>query len=270
MKGLFTKEQLKWYRRLTAFQLTLGALAMVFLYWHHQQDKGTYDIINRYPYDASIYTQGLALGEEGQVYVSAGRYGQSALGLLDQGNFQVLHDLEADEFGEDIAKVNNRLWQLTWREGKAYEYDMNQGHVIKEVTYSGKGWGLAYDPNHHVLYHSDGSSIIQVRQADSFEWQDSFTVQTPQGQEVDGINAMAFDGQGLVANVYPTNRIIYIQAGRWNRGRVTHEWDLTDLVNNLKKEAPHINELNGIAHLGGHRFYVGGKNFPYLYEIELH
>ena len=63
--------------------------------------------------------------------------------------------------------------------------------------------------------------------------------------------------------------MIRIEVERFNKGRVTNEWDFTPLINELKKDYPNIQELNGIAHLQENQFLITGKNYPYIYTVRL-
>ena len=62
---------------------------------------------------------------DGILFESTGLYGQSELRRVDLRSGRVLaaRPLTADRFGEGLALLNGRLYQLTWKEGVAYTYD---------------------------------------------------------------------------------------------------------------------------------------------------
>lgn len=266
---IFTKENIKWYRRITGLQLTLGMLAFLFIFWRNQQESGTYDLITTHDFDSEIYTQGLELTDEGSLLVSSGLYGESGLGEVVQGQFLKKVALADNSFAEGLSQVGDSIWLLTWQEGKAYRYDAEGFDLEDQVSYEGEGWGLAYDESRDVLYMSDGSDQIQLRDPQSFDLLDHFQVRKPNNQSVAGLNELEYADDHLYANIYPSNQLVRIELSRFNRGRATETWDVTDLVEDLSSNHPDINELNGIAHIEEDRFYITGKNFPTLYEVRL-
>ena len=84
----------------------------------------TYNVVNVYPHDEAAFTQGLVF-EDGFLYESTGRYGQSTLRRveLETGNVTQLHSLSDSLFGEGITVFGDRIIQLTWKAGKGFVYD---------------------------------------------------------------------------------------------------------------------------------------------------
>jgi len=78
----------------------------------------------RYPHDSAAYTQGLFWADS-VLFESTGKYGHSEVRRVDLTSGRVLarHALAPDRFGEGLALVGGRLYQLTWKEGVAYVYD---------------------------------------------------------------------------------------------------------------------------------------------------
>src|SRR6266566_9354506 len=118
-------------------------------------------VIRSWPHDTAAYTQGLAI-YRGRLLESTGRLGQSDVREVDvtTGTVRRRVALPATEFGEGIAVVANRLYQLTWRGGRGHVYDANTLSPIDSFAYAGEGWGLATDNG--SLYMSDGTSRIRV------------------------------------------------------------------------------------------------------------
>lgn len=269
-RGLpFSKEALTWYRRITALQLTLGLIAILFLFWNNNRDKGTYDIINHLEYDSEIYTQAIEGTDNQQLLISSGLYGRSAVGYLKDSHFDIRYSLEKNEFAEGLALTPPGLWLLTWKNERAYLLNPSSFQELAIMSYEGEGWGLTYDPGRDLLYMSNGTSTIQVRDTHNFDLLDTFEVRTTSGHEISLINALEYDGYHLYANIYQSNRVIRIEVERFNKGRVTNEWDFNPLIHELKKDYPNIQELNGIAHLQENQFLITGKNYPYIYTVRL-
>ncbi len=197
---LFSKENIKWYRRITAFQLSLGVLAAVFLFWTHQQEKGSYDIIQSMPYQPS--------------------------------SFYSAHPAVASK-------------------------DLNAA-------------GLIYDDDRHVFYGTEGGSTIQVFDPQDLSLQDQFTVRTPQGQEIEDIHLLAYANQGLYGRLAGTSHLIYIETGRFNRGRLTNDWELDDWAQTISQDYPDFQDFNQLAPISEEDFYISADQLPLQYEIELH
>ncbi|MDO5457712.1 MAG: glutaminyl-peptide cyclotransferase [Atopococcus tabaci] len=269
-RGLpFSKEALTWYRRITGLQLTLGLIAVLFLLWNNNRDKGTYDIINRLEYNSQIDTQAIEWTEDHRLLVSSDLHGRSAVGYLEDSYFDIKYSLNKNEFAEDFTLTPHGLWLLTWKNERAYLLEPDSFQELAIISYEGEGWGLAYDAGRDFLYMSDGTSTIQVRDSHNFDLLDTFEVRTTFGQEITLIKELEYDGSHLYANIYQSNRVIRIEVERFNKGRVTNEWDFTPLIHDLKKVYPNIQELNGIAHLQENQFLVTGKKYPYIYKLYL-
>ncbi|HEY8310143.1 MAG TPA: glutaminyl-peptide cyclotransferase, partial [Gemmatimonadaceae bacterium] len=86
-----------------------------------RQQPAAYDVTASYPHDSTAYTQGL-LWDDSVLYESTGRYGYSDVRRVDLRSGRVLasRPLAADRFGEGLALLNARLYQLTWKAGVAY------------------------------------------------------------------------------------------------------------------------------------------------------
>src|ERR1051326_1216642 len=83
-----------------------------------------FEVVATFPHDSSAYTQGL-VWDDGVLYESTGQYGHSDVRRVDWRTGRVLasRKLGPDRFGEGLALLNGRLFQLTWKEGIAYTYD---------------------------------------------------------------------------------------------------------------------------------------------------
>ena len=118
----------------------------------------TYEIVNTYPHDITSYTQGLEF-YNGELYESTGQYGESKLRKLDYKKGTVLKNINLSSayFGEGLSVLNDKIYQLTWKEGRGLVYDVNSLEQIETFNYvqSKEGWGLCNDGQ--KLYKSDGS-----------------------------------------------------------------------------------------------------------------
>jgi glutamine cyclotransferase len=223
------------------------------------------DIIATHPHDREAFTQGLVFFE-GRFYESTGRYGRSELRevAIESGALIRSRPLEARFFGEGLALVEDRLIQLTYREGVAIVYDRDTFEERERFRYSGEGWGLCFDGVE--LWMSDGSSRLQRRDSHTFELIGELAV-TREGREVPRLNELAcIPGGGVVANVWLSDELVWIDT---SSGAVTAHIDASALVpDDAQVRANRDAVLNGVAHdPEGGRWWLTGKLWPYLYEV---
>lgn len=221
--------------------------------------------IRGWPHDTAAYTQGLVF-YRGRLLESTGRLGLSDVREVDvtTGSARRRVALPLTEFGEGIAAVGNRLYQLTWRGGRGHVYDANTLSPVDSFTYAGEGWGLASDGR--VLYMSDGSSRIRVVDPRGFR-----ELRTIQVREADStvwmLNELEWVRGELWANVYQTDLIARIAPAT---GRVVGWIDLRNLLTSAEREvvARRGGVANGIAFdSAGDRVYVTGKLWPRLFQV---
>lgn len=217
-------------------------------------------VLTQIPHDRSAFTEGLEV-DGGNLYEGTGWVGQSQLRELDPatGALRRAVPLPPDYFGEGIAVVGGRIWQLTYRNGIAIEWDKATLTVIREVPLSGEGWGLCSDG--HRLVQSDGTHQLRFRNAVDFAETGSVTVVTRDGEPVNGLNGLAcVDGQ-VWANIFPTDQIARIDPAT---GMVTAVVDATGLSTG-PRGVQHV--LNGIAHVDSEIFLLTGKCWPSIFRV---
>jgi glutaminyl-peptide cyclotransferase len=215
------------------------------------------------PHDTDAFTQGLLLFD-GSLFESVGRYGQSSLREVDPRTGEVLRQVEVPDafFAEGLARVGDRLIQLTWREGRAFVYDLETFRRVGTFIYRGEGWGLCYDGQR--LYMSDGSATLTVREPRTFEALGTVTVMLG-GSPVPLLNELECARGALYANVWQTNMIVEIDKAS---GRVTSVFDASGLLS--EAEAAEADVLNGVAYDPARdTFFITGKLWPKLFEVRL-
>lgn len=223
----------------------------------------TYKLIKEYDHDPAAFTQGLMVAN-GLLWESTGRYGESTVRKIDLKSGEILKQVKLDDkyFGEGLAVHGNQLFQLTWKSGKAFVYDLEL-EKVKEFEFEGEGWGLA--TNGTDLIFSNGTTIIKFLDPATFEMRRSIRVRRPEGLRVGQLNELEYFGGKIYANQYLSDIIYEIEP---ESGVVTAVIDLSGLW--PTKDRPRDGLLNGIAAIPNTRkLLVTGKLCPKIFEIEL-
>lgn len=222
------------------------------------------EVLAVYPHDTEAFTQGL-VWIDGVLFESTGRYGLSTLREVDLATGDVLRSIPVDEayFAEGLALVEDRLIQITWREGAAFVYDAASFELIETFTYEGEGWGLCYDGVD--LWMSDGTPNLFRRDAATFELLETVPVALF-GEPVANLNELeCADGQ-VYANVWQSDFIVRITP---ETGEVNAIVDARTLLTPEQRAMlPGGAVLNGIAYLPeSETFLITGKLWPALFEV---
>jgi glutaminyl-peptide cyclotransferase len=224
-----------------------------------------YDIVNQFPHDPEAFTQGLVY-ENGWLYESTGLYGRSSLRRVDleTGRVEQLYQLPDEYFGEGITIWQDRIIQLTWREGTGFIYDKETFELRDSFSYDTEGWGLTHDGQWLIM--SDGSATLYFRDPETLAEIGRVTVIDQWGQPVRRLNELAYIEGEVYANVWQTDRIARIDP---ETGYVTGWIDLTGLLRGIPLTGP-VDVLNGVTYDAENgRLFVTGKWWPVLFEIEL-
>jgi glutaminyl-peptide cyclotransferase len=227
----------------------------------------TYEVINTFPHDPSAYTQGLVFHDDA-LYESTGLNGQSSIRKVELQTGKVLRKVEVAPqfFGEGLALLNDRAYQLTWQSQQGFIYDPNDFRLLKTFKYTGEGWGLTHDG--HSLIMSDGTPRIRFLDPDSLAVQR--TIDVADGQlPIHQINELEYIKGEIYANIYQTERIARINP---ESGKVTAWINLSGLrlLSQQDQQQRPIDVLNGIAYDEARgRIFVTGKLWPKLFEIKL-
>jgi glutaminyl-peptide cyclotransferase len=224
----------------------------------------TVQVINSFPHDHAAFTQGL-LFADGKLYESTGLVGQSSLRRVDltSGHVETQIAIDAPIFAEGLALAGDNLFQISWQNGRAFVYRKADFSRVREHSYSGEGWGLAFDPQGQRLVMSDGTAHITFRDPASFAITGGIDVARA-GTPVRNLNELEWvDGQ-IYANVWQTNVIVRIDPAS---GAVTGWIDAAGLLSSEERVGTDV--LNGIAYAPARgTFFITGKLWPRLFEVK--
>lgn len=219
-------------------------------------------VLAEIPHDTTAWTQGLEF-DGPTLYESTGIAGRSQVRELDPATGEVRRAVAApgNYYAEGITVVGDRIWELTWRDGVAVEWDKNTLTPIREVPVAGEGWGLCDDGAR--LIRSDGSDRLRFHDPATFAETGSVAV-TRDGQPLGNLNELeCVDGQ-VWANVWQTDMIVRIDPAT---GRVNTVVDAAGLWPGQAASRDRV--LNGIAHIDGDEYLLTGKKWPSMFRVRL-
>lgn len=232
----------------------------------------TFTVLNALPHDTNSYTEGLLL-HNGKLFESSGAPKEydntrSIVGIVDPVSGKIAVKAELDRkiyFGEGIAILRDKLYQLTWTNKKGFIYDLKTFKRIGEFDFpSQEGWGMTTDGTSLIM--SDGSSNLTFLDPVSFKTNRIVGV-TDNNGPVGNINELEWVNGSILANIYETPYIIRINPAT---GKVTGKADFSNLVKELKSKNPDVEYMNGIAYdSAGNKILITGKLWPNIYEVRL-
>ncbi|MEO8041357.1 MAG: glutaminyl-peptide cyclotransferase [Acidobacteriota bacterium] len=197
-----------------------------------------YEIVKSYPHDPKAFTQGLEF-HDGTLYEGTGGDGEnndpffSSLRKVDFVTGKVLHkyDLPREYFGEGITILGDKIYQLTWREMTAFEYDLKDFKLLRELRYSGEGWGLTNDGTNLIM--SDGTHVIRFVNPQDFKTVRTIVVNDEKGKPVMQLNELEFVKGEIWANIWQTGWIIRIDPAS---GKLLGRIDMNKLADQVMGE----------------------------------
>jgi len=229
-----------------------------------------FEIVKTYPHDPKAFTQGLEF-HDGVLYEGTGGKDDdsffSSLRKVDFVTGKVLqkHDLAREFFGEGITILGDKIYQLTWREMTAFEYDINDFKLLRELRYSGEGWGLTNDGTNLIM--SDGTHVIRFVNPADFKTLRTIVVNDEKGKPVMQLNELEFVKGEIWANIWQTGWIVRIDPAN---GKLLGRIDLNSLEDDEQKSNSRADVLNGIAYdAANDRLFVTGKLWRRLFEIKV-
>lgn len=225
-----------------------------------------FKVVKKYPHDVSAYTQGL-LVHDGFIYEGTGNYGESRLRKLDLATGDLVQEknLSEDIFGEGITIFDGKIYQVTYKSGRGFVYDLNSFAVLEEFAYytqTSEGWGLTHNDTHLIL--SDGSSTLYFIDPLTMEVDSRLNVFDENGN-VTRLNELEFIDGRIYANIYTEPYIVELDAAT---GQVINRYTALGIVDRSDASSD-MDVLNGIAiHPLTGNLLVTGKYWSKIYEVK--
>jgi len=226
----------------------------------------TYKILEEYPHDTNAYTQGLEFNN-GTLYESTGQYEQSSLRKTNFETGEVIKNVSLQNayFGEGLTIINNKIYQLTWREKTGFIYDLETMDRTGSFVYgkSKEGWGLCN--NGATIYKSDGTQKIWELNPNTLGEEDYIEIYT-NTSKIKSVNELEWVEGKIYANIYLKDAVAIVNP---KNGAVEGVIDFTTLKDHVK-EHNEDEVLNGIAYNGEPNIlYITGKNWDKLFKVEV-
>ena len=235
------------------------------IYSNIEPEIMTYKVITEYKHDKNAYTQGLEFYNN-QLYESTGLNGKSTLRKSDYKSGEILNivKLDYEYFGEGLTIINDKIYQLTWKNNIGFIYDLDFNKIGNfDYGKSKEGWGLCNDGN--FIYKSDGTNKIWILDPETLEEMRFIEVLTNRSK-IKNINELEYIDGKIYANTYQFNRDVVIVINPLN-GVVEKVIDFSGIRDRVTQK-PELDVMNGIAYFDG-KIFVTGKNWDKLFEVEV-
>lgn len=222
-----------------------------------------YTILNTYPHDISSFTEGLEFYKD-TLFEGTGNYNESKLLKTDYktGKIYKSQNLEGKYFGEGITIVNNKIYQITYKEKTGFIYNADTWKLEKTFKYDKEieGWGMTNDGNY--IYQSDGTEKIWKMDPATQKMIDYVNVYSGNAK-IESINELEWIDGKIFTNVWQKDAIAVVNPVT---GTVEGILDLSGLRKFLTH--PEAEVLNGIAYNPKTKtIFVTGKNWSKMFEI---
>ncbi len=224
-----------------------------------------YTLVNMFAHDPKSFTQGLEFYRD-TLYESTGQHGTSFVKKYDYLTGKVYKQVNLDQqyFGEGITILNNNLYQLTYKSGVGFVYDVDTFERKKTFTYDKpvEGWGFTNDGKY--LFQSDGTEKIWKVDPKTLKMIDYINVYSQSGK-IKSVNELEYINGKFWGNIWQRDAVAVIDPAT---GAVEGILNLAGLREQVKN--PEAEVLNGIAYNRKTKtIFVTGKNWDKMFEIKV-
>lgn len=223
-----------------------------------------FTVVKTYPHDKEDFTEGFEY-YKGYLYESTGLEGKSLIKKYDLTTGKSVKEVTLDKeyFGEGITILDNKIFQLTWKNKKGFVYNLDDFKFIQNFTYGTEGWGMTN--NGKDLIMSDGTNKIYFMNPYSFSITDKIEVYDNMGPIVN-INELEYYKGAIYANVWRTPLILKIDAAT---GKILSRMDMQEIISKAGNPQE-VDVLNGITiNPSTGNLLVTGKLWNKIFEIKI-
>lgn len=230
-----------------------------------------YKLVNSFAHDTTAFTEGF-LVHNNQVFESTGSPDElsetsSVIGILDLNTGTLNKKVTLDKsryFGEGIAILNDKIYQLTYKSKTGFVYDLKTFKNLRDFSFSNnEGWGLTTDGKSLIM--SDGTYNLTYLDPNSLAVTKTLPVRE-NGYAKEQLNELEYIKGFIYANIWQTSEIVKIDP---SNGNIVAKMDLGSLATDAKTKYNKALEMNGIAFDStSNKVYITGKMWPKVYEID--
>ncbi len=216
-----------------------------------------------FPHNTKNFTEGFFILND-MVYESTGMNGTSYTCRYKLGNVaeEKLTTLPNEYFGEGSICYDNKLIQLTWKNGIGLIYDATTLKKIGEFRIGGEGWGLTYNGSQLIM--SDGTHRLFFMNKETYAVEKIVEVYDNIGRVVN-LNELEYVDGIIYANIWMKDEIVKIDA---KNGKILSYRNCEGLLTSAEIEKYQCDVLNGIAYDSKtKKLYITGKNWPKIFEL---
>ena len=231
----------------------------------------SYSVLNTLPHDPSSFTEGF-LFHNNQLFESTGATAElpqtkSLFGIVDMKTGKINTKVELDKtiyFGEGITVLNNKIYQVTYKNQVGFIYDATSYKKIGQFNYKNKeGWGLTTDGTSVIM--SDGSNVLTYFNPDGMTVSKTLSVSN-NGYAEDYLNELEYINGFIYANVWLKNYIVKINP---SDGKIVGIIDLSAIEDKERMSNISAKEMNGIAFDSAtNKIFITGKMWANMYQID--
>ena len=223
-----------------------------------------YEIRKTIEHDQRAFTQGLVYHDNKLFESTGGDSTWIAAYDIETSSYEKKVTLDKSYFGEGITVLNDKVYQLTWKNKVGFVYDINTFEQIRTFTYDFEGWGITHDNEYLII--SDGSDKLHY--LDTINLTEVFTKSiTHNSRKVSNLNELEFIDGYVFANKWESNLILKIDT---SSSAVVKVYDFSHLVSEIKRRNSRADVLNGIAYNPNNEdVYITGKLWPFMYVLRL-
>lgn len=230
-----------------------------------------YTIINTFPHDETMFTEGL-LFHQGKLFESSGAPEEaltagSVVMMIDPTTWKSRKVAELDRnvyFGEGITILNDKLYQLSYKNQIGFIYNTKTWKKIGQFSYNNaEGWGMTTDGK--LLIMSDGTENLTFLSPDSLKPVRQLRV-TENGAPRNYLNELEYIKGYIYANIWLSNTIVKIDPAT---GKVVGKLDISTIHNDAQRRNPRVDVANGIAYdAATDRIFLTGKMWSNIYQVD--
>lgn len=155
--------------------------------------------------------------------------------------------MDEDLFGEGMAYLDGKLYQITWKKHKGFIYNATTLDVIEQFefhTTHDQGWGITWDPCGEEFVVTDGSKYLHFWDKDTLRETRKVPVTRLDGLPATQLNEIEWYRGKILANVWFKDILLVIDPAT---GNVEKEYGTSNLAAFSRRMASLGQDLTSVA-----------------------